>query len=92
MALAAKGTTWHVSALFATTDRSWRELLGAGWAPVDPLATIEDVTGQLTALSPGYRPVTAGFSLTVMLGSAAFRPGYGAVAVGDWHTSAGGAR
>jgi len=89
--LAARGMSWRVSGLFASTDRSWSELLRAGWSPVDPLATIEDVTGKLTMASPGDLPVTTGFSLTVMLGSAAFHPGYGAVAVGNWHTGIGGA-
>jgi hypothetical protein len=88
--LAARGTSWHVSGLSATTDPSWSRLLGAGWSPADPLATIEDVTGQLTMARPGHLPVTTGFSLTVMLGSAAFHPGYGAVAVGDWRTGMGG--
>ena len=90
-ALAAMGTTWRVSGLSATTARSWSELLGAGWSPVDPLATIEDVTGQLTTARRGHRRITSRFSLTVMLGSAAFHPGYGAVAVGDWRSATGGA-
>ena len=89
--LAASRTTWRVSGLSATTARSWDKLLGAGWSPADPLATIEDVTGRLTTARPGQRSTTSGFSLTVMLGSAAFHPGYGAVAVGDWHMGTGGA-
>lgn len=77
--------TVSVSGLTVTTDRSWSELLGAGWVPADPLATVEDVTGTVTERAAHGRTRTARFSLTVMLGSARFHPGYGAVAVGGWH-------
>jgi hypothetical protein len=71
------------SGLQAVVDPDWTGLVSSGWQPVDPAMTIMSVTGTLTIDEVG-RSTTESFALTVTLGSAAARPGYGAVAVDDW--------
>lgn len=84
---ATAGTVQSVSDLSVTPARSWSELLGEGWVPTDPLATVENVTGVLTSHTGKTRARVERFALTVMLGSARFHPGYGAVAAGAWRVT-----
>lgn len=86
---ATAGTVQSVSDLSVTPSRSWSELLGEGWVPTDPLATVENVTGVLTSHTAKSRARVGRFALTVMLGSARFHPGYGAVAAGAWRVTPG---
>jgi hypothetical protein len=72
-----------VSGLQVMVDPDWTGLISSGWQPVDPAMTIMSVTGTLTTVEAG-RTTTQSFALTVTLGSAAARPGYGAVAVDNW--------
>jgi hypothetical protein len=74
-----------VSDLQAETDPDWTEIVSEGWQPVDPLMTIETITGTLTVTTMGQASSPESFSLTLTLGSATHvQAGYGAVAAGDW--------
>jgi hypothetical protein len=82
-ALAQTHASQTVSGLQADVDPDWTGLVSTGWQPVDPVMTIMAVTGTL-AISQAGRTTTQSFALSLTLGSAASRPGYGAVAVDDW--------
>ncbi len=84
--LAEAHATEAVSGLQAEVDPDWTGLVATGWQPVDPAMTILAVTGTLTVDQQGPQIVHS-FALTLTIGSAARRPGYGAVAVDDWTVS-----
>jgi hypothetical protein len=81
--LAQTHASQTVSGLQADVDPDWTGLVSTGWQPVDPAMTIMAVTGTLTIDQAG-QTTTQSFALALTLGSAASRPGYGAVAVDDW--------
>jgi hypothetical protein len=79
------GVLQHVSHVQAEVAPDWTQLISEGWEPADPLMTIETVTGTLTTTAKAKPAQSRSFSLTVTLGSAAYAPGYGAVAAADWN-------
>ncbi len=81
---AAARTLWRVSALVISVNPAWTQALSAGWESVDPRMVIYDVSGTLTATTPGRQPVVASISFALTLGGASWHPGYGAVAVDYW--------
>jgi hypothetical protein len=83
-AFAKSRTLWRVSGLVVSVNPTWTQALSAGWESVDPLMVIYDVSGILTARTPGHRAVVESISFGLTLGGASLHPGYGAVAVDDW--------
>jgi hypothetical protein len=81
---AATRTLWRVSGLVISVSPTWTQALSAGWASVDPLMVIYDVSGTLTVTTPGRAPVVESISFALTLGGASLHPGYGAVALDDW--------
>ena len=83
-AFAKSRTLWRVSGLVVSVNPTWTQALGAGWVSVDPLMVIYDVSGILTATTPGHTASVESISFGLTLGGASLHPGYGAVAVDDW--------
>ena len=83
-AFATSRTLWRVSGLVISVSPTWTQALSAGWESVDPLMVIYDVSGTLTATTPGRTPVVASISFGLTLGGASLHPGFGAVAVDNW--------
>ena len=81
--LAQQGVTVTATGLQARVNPDWTSLISTGWQPVDPAMTIMAVTATLTVAHAGTAR-TESVAFAVTLGSAAQRPGYGAVAVDDW--------
>jgi len=81
--LARAHVSQTVTGLQAQVDPDWTGLIASGWQPVDPAMTVMAVTGVLTIRGDGP-PSTQSVAVTITLGSAQLRPGYGAVAVDDW--------
>ena len=79
------GVTQIVTGVQAEVDPDWTQIITEGWEPLDPLMTIETVTGAMTDVIQGVAAAPESFSLSVTLGSAAHvHAGYGAVAAGNW--------
>jgi hypothetical protein len=83
-AFAKSRTLWRVSGLVVSVNPTWTQALGAGWVSIDPLMVIYDVSGILTARTPGHSPSVESISFGLTLGGASLHPGYGAVAVDGW--------
>jgi hypothetical protein len=83
-AFATSRTLWRVSGLVVSVSPTWTQALSAGWVSVDPLMVIYDVSGILTARTPGHTPSVESISFGLTLGGASLHPGYGAVALDDW--------
>ena len=79
---ASAGVRWSVRELHVQLDPQWQSMVAAGWQPPDLYASVEDVSGVLTA-TQGASITRRSFSLEVQLGSAHWHPGYGTVLVGE---------
>jgi hypothetical protein len=77
-------TEWRVSGLVISVSPTWTQALSAGWKSIDPLMVIYDVSGTLTATTPGRTPVVKSIAFGLTLGGASRHAGYGAVAIDDW--------
>lgn len=82
----ASGETDQAAHLFASTTKTWNEIISAGWVPPDPLTTEVTVTGTLTERTRTASK-TMQFSLMLTLGSALHHPGYGVSSAGTWVTA-----
>jgi hypothetical protein len=71
----------HATGVFASEDPGWEQLVAEGFASVDPLMAVYDVTGTLTITQPG-KNFTVHFRLALGVGSALHHPGYGASSIG----------
>lgn len=81
--MAQTGDSQTVSGLQAQVDPDWTALIATGWQPTDPAMTVMAVTGVLAVRHDDHTTVES-VAMTIMVGSARLRPGYGAVAVDDW--------
>lgn len=83
---AREGVAFSVRDLEVQLDPNWQSLVDAGWQPADERAAVEDLSG-LFVVTRGRSVTRRPFSLVCQVGSARFRPGYGAVLVSDWKES-----
>lgn len=81
-----QGVTWSVSGLNVTTDSTWQSMVDAGWQPRDVRMTTEDVSGVLKVTDNSVSS-NHYFTLTIVVGSALWHQGYGAVLLGAWTVS-----
>lgn len=80
---AAASVRWSVSGVEEIVNPNWSQLMATGWLPADSRMTALDVTGNLTITQPGRAPEVRPFVLELVLATAKYHNGYGAMSVNN---------